>query len=230
MTKAIEGKAGVEEAVHIWKKVAQLRISPDKPQAIEEWELSTLTWLDCKTEKDYYDNRDRYKRLNNMVMEEFWMLSKNNEKAYPPLKRWNGRIGKMTDSLARVDVGIRTRVAGSNIAKALAINEGRELGMNVLGDVVDRTMKVLEEKQENPALAADFAIETVRAIKAAEQLSTMDRKEALQGITEGILKELRSKPVLIKRDQEIKDKGFKDALADSNENVAKDKVVNNDTV
>ena len=217
--KAVEGQAGIVRAIEIWKEQQVSLYGAEKPQSKTEAELSVLTWDKCTNENLYWERFSHYRRLNQKLLDYFWMESKANEKEYPALARYNGRIGKMTKSIATMDALSRVRSAGTNVSKAMAINEGKKLGLNIANEFTSVTYKKLVELGEDPSLAADIAIEGLRVAKTTNLISDMSRTDVMKEVAGELFDMLNGNPQITARDELYQEVyGDSDALSKNNPN------------
>jgi hypothetical protein len=224
MTKAFEGDVGLTRAVEIWKELNIGKYGAEKAQSPSEAELSVKTWVNCINENHYWDNIGHYKRLNQKLLDHFWRESKNHDEEYPKLARYDGRIGKMTKAIATMDALKRVRCGATNIGKAMAINEGKKLNLNIAAEFTSKTYQSLIDQGEDPKLAANIAIEGIRVAKETQLLSSMDKTEIFRGVSDQLISILNGNPQIIAIDnkhQEIF--GERDALSLNNPNCKKRK-------
>jgi hypothetical protein len=210
----------VTEAAKIWKSIKELQKPANDDGAITEAELSVLTWLECDSEAVFLRNEGRYQRLNDAVMAYFLEQSRAKQEEYPPLKRFKGKIGKMTVFLAEKDVSARRKTAESHLTKAISINEGMDLGRNIPQEFASGYMDKLISQGYDPKYAAQLAMDIVKEVKINERISDMSRKKLTKMLAKGMVEEFSRSPALIANDKRILALGKKDSLAMQNKNIS----------
>jgi hypothetical protein len=222
MSKAVESAAGLFRAVEIWKELAVGKVGAENPKAFTEAELSVKTWMNCNSENSYWNHFHHYRRLNGLVMRSFWNSSKTNGNEYPALARYDGRIGKLTKAVAVIDSMKRVRCGATNVAKAMAINEGKKLGLNIASEFTNKTYTELVAIGEDPKLAAEIAIEGMRVAKETQLLEDSSKQEIFKGVAVELVDILNKSPALTARDEIYSEVfGDKDSLSSGNPNVKK---------
>ncbi len=224
MVKALESKSnvGLTMAVEIWKGLKVKIYGAGQPKAWEECELSKKTWVNCNSDSDYEDAIGHYQRLNNRVMRHFYEMSKRNVQEYPPLMRRNGKIGKMTDSLAIIEVSRNIRTSATTAVKAMDINRGKDLGIDVpgrlIGDLIGKAKALGFDDKETAKKFIDSQISAIKQISM-----TPDERSALgKEIAGSLIDSFNTNSQIIHHDQKHQDLvGERDSLSTNNPNVHK---------
>jgi hypothetical protein len=224
IVKAVEGDVGIPMALEIWKKLDVSRYGAEHPKAWLEAELSIATWLNCNSENDYNNNMWHYRNINNKVMRKYTEEKQAEDKKFPPLTRYYGKICKMTLKTATMSVERDTKTASTKLTKAISVNEGQGLNLNVLNNFTNQTIKKLVEVEKlDPKIAVEMIKGINEAVAHNTLLSQMDKKEAFKGIADSFIEILNNRPEITIQDQKHFDAfGKRDTLSDQNPNVDKD--------
>ncbi len=147
--KALPGRVGILQAIHIWRKVLRLdQYKFEEAKNLTEKKVSVHTWEDC-TERTYDEDPGFYKRLNQMVLEKIWELSPNIkiQRIYDKTPEGNmeTRICRSNKKHARKIMVHKTSVASGLIASAVKDNEQHKLNENVGRLVMKPTMERIKE-------------------------------------------------------------------------------------
>jgi len=227
MVKAVEGKVGLSKAVEIWIELEVKKYGAGHPLAWDEKELSKKTWVNCETDADYLNASGYYKRLNNMIIKHFYNLSKQNNQEYPIFKRRNGKIGEMTNSLARIEVNRNIKLSGTTAVKAMDINKGKELKIDVqgrlIGDLMGKAKALGFDDRETAKLFIESQISAIKQIAMTPE----EHRDLASEIASSIINTINQNPQITQQDQKHQNLfGKNDSLSTSNPNVQKSEDTN----
>jgi hypothetical protein len=200
---------GTTKAIEIWDVlgVAEYNFGA---MPFDEKELSIRTWEGCDS-NSYNENKGKYNRLNNMVMQV--IRDNNNGKPVVMRVRKDGmsKICKVTKPDARRGVILRINGAAGLITSAVKWNDKLSLGVDVYEKTISQTLLTLSQAGYTSEEAKEMLVQAVDARKKIEYTLGKSTNQVRQELAKEILKELDASPALIANDKRVEDKhGTKD--------------------